>query len=163
VDNIIPTSPTDGYSHVNLNTFNDEYGRSVFTAKKVRFYCHTNGHTRKIHFYTRNNTIAQMTYDGSNTNNVKNLWTTGYTLLSDHTGYLPAATENTGSNLLYEPFFKAGSYHWSIRFSSGGRYKFECDDYANDYTQTTLHQIWVNTEVLSALTPKPSLSPTPGN
>ena len=145
VADTIPTSPTNGYSHVHLNTFKDANGNSVFGASKVRFYCQTSAHTRKIHFYTSNNVIDQMAYDGILSKNVASLWTSGFTPLSDHTGYLPAQTGDVLTIGLWDhPFYKVNSYHWNVR-SAG--YRYECDDFPNDNLKTTLHQIWVNTGI----------------
>ena len=148
VQGTVPISPTTGYSHVNLNQIIDGDGNSVFKAKSVRFYCHTSGHNRIIHFYTSNPTVDQMAYDGRSINNNVEIWTSGYTMLPGHTGYLPAATNYvvSGDNigLLTEPFFKWAYYHWNINSHSTNN-RFECDDFPGDYSQTTLHQIWVNT------------------
>ena len=144
VQGTVPISPTTGYSHVNLNQIIDGDGNSVFYAKSVRFYCHTSGHNRIIHFYTSNKIVDQMVYDGNDVNNNPILWNTGYTALSGHSGYLPAAVDSvyTDGGLWNIPYWKAGTNHWSIQ---GDGYRFECDDYPDGYSQTTLHQIWVNT------------------
>ena len=151
VENTIPTSPTTGYSHANLNIFKDGYGNSVLTAKKVRFYCETSAHTRKIHFYTANGIVDQMANDGLNTRNAIWLWRgNNVTTLSDHTAYLPTQTDavwspSTTLGLWNSPFFKGNNYHWNIR---GFGTRFECDDWNNGYNQATLHQIWVNTGIV---------------
>ena len=50
----------------------------------------------------------------------------------------------------YSNGYQHVSYHWGVR---GDNEQWECDDYPNDASQTTLHQIWVE------LTPPPP--PTP--
>jgi hypothetical protein len=97
VDYTVPISPTEGYSHAHLDIFKDEYWNGFLRAKKVRFYCQTSAHNRVIHFYTSNDVINQMAFDGIHWKNDYSLWTTGYTTLSDHTGYLPAATNRIWS------------------------------------------------------------------
>jgi hypothetical protein len=153
VQGTVPISPTTGYSHVNLNQIIDGDGNIVFNAKSVRFYCHTSGHTRKIHFYTSNIVVDQIAYDGNDGNNNPSIWNTGYTLLSDHSGYLPAAVNNVLTDYtnggLYGglwnfPFFKLGTYHWAIQSSNN---RCGCDDSPSDNSQydNRLHQVWVNT------------------
>jgi hypothetical protein len=146
VQGTVPISPTTGYSHANLNQIIDGDGNSVFNAKSVRFYCHTSGHTRKIHFYTSNSIVDQIAYDGRSINNNVGIWTSEYTVLPGHTGYLPAATNSFASGetigLFREPFFTWYTYHWNINSYNN---RFECDDFPADNSQSTLHQIWVNT------------------
>jgi len=68
------------------------------------------------------------------------LWTSGTSKFSDHTANLPDASGSVYSTSLTEfPFFKAGTYHWAIK---GIDTRFECDDYHNGYSKSTLHQIW---------------------
>jgi hypothetical protein len=152
VGDTIPLSPTNGYSHTNLNKFKDQYGNSVFTANKVRFYCQTSAHNRKIHFYTSNTVVGLMAYDGSNKNNLVSFWTNNFTALSDHTGFLPAqatfASASANIGLRDLPFYKKSYYHWAIR---GSGTRFNCDDASGNFSRTTLHQIWVNTGIVIKL------------
>ena len=157
VQGTIPTSPTSGYSHVLLNTFQDERGNVVFTAKKTRFYCKTSDHTRVVHFYTSDTVVNQMALEGNAGYNAPSHWNTGHTLMSDHTAYLPATTNGAytgqGSQFWNFPFYEVGVHHWNIQ---GVGYWFECDDSPNSYQYTTLHQVWVNVDA----TAPPSSAPT---
>jgi hypothetical protein len=138
----IPTSPTTGYSEINVNTFVDNLSRPLFTVAKVRFYCETALHARKIHFYTPNAIVAQMTYNGGTTGNTASVWKTGFTKYADHTAFLPAATDSVYGTLTNFPFLSGTSYYWCI---AGFGSNYRCDDVAAGATYTTLHQIWVNT------------------
>ncbi len=130
-----PTSPTEGYSHVWLN----DLGLTAADVDSVRFYCHTSGHGRKVHFSTSDATIKSFLIDGSATGNKVSLWTSGTNKFSDHTANLPDATTHTYTTLTNHPFFKGGTYHWIIKGSAS---RFECDDYPGGYAESTLHQIW---------------------
>jgi len=168
VQGTIPTSPTNGYSHVLLNSFQDEEGNSVFKARKTRFYCTTSDHTRVMHFYTSDTVVNQMAFEENDAYNAPSHWSTGYTLMSDHTAFLPATTNavanfftNQQSQFWNFPFYDSGAHHWGIK---GVGYRFECDDYPNSNQYTTLHQVWVNVDATvppsSAPTAVPSASPT---
>eukprot|EP01041_Mallomonas_annulata_P005096 gene5096-10194_t len=160
VEGIIPTSPSSGYSHVMMTHFKDASGgNNIFSIDKIRFYCETTSHSRKIHFYTSNSMIKQVTLNGLKTSNIPSHWNTGFTTFSDHNAFLPATANNARNNYNNtndnsnnssesqqfhdHPFFTNESYHWNIRSTSTGHSRYECDDYANDSSQTTLHQIWV--------------------
>ena len=131
-----PTSPTEGYSHVWLN----DLGLTASDVDSVRFYCHTSGHSRKMHFSTSDATIKSFLIDGSTTGNAFSLWTSGTNKFSDHTAYLPDASSSVWSTTLTEfSFYKSGNYHWAIK---GDNSRFECDDGQGDYAESTLHQIW---------------------
>ena len=105
VSGTIPISPTTGYSHINTNGFVDYKANKLFQFTKVRFYCHSSLHTRKIHFYTPNSIVVQMAYDGGSTGNTVSAWTTGFTAYADHSGILPAGTTNTLGTLTNFPFY----------------------------------------------------------
>ncbi|XP_065831683.1 uncharacterized protein [Oscarella lobularis] len=138
----LPTDP-DGYSHQLLNA----YGISSGWAQELRFYCKTSNHNRVIHFTTKNRNIIKTAYDGKKHFGIGD-WTGGYSTQDDHSGYLPKATTNlwatqqTTPGFTDFPFYKGGTYHWGIApASSSGR--FECDDYPDNYKQSTIHRIWV--------------------
>ena len=135
VQGTAPTSPTEGYSHVWLN----DLGLTASDVDSVRFYCHTSGHSRKMHFSTSDATIKSFLIDGNTTGNKVSLWTSGTNKFSDHTANLPDATTHTYTTLTNHPFFKGGTYHWIIKGSAS---RFECDDYPGGYAESTLHQIW---------------------
>ena len=137
VEGTIPTDPNNGYSHVNVDHFS---GWAEADVEDVRFYCHTAYHSRVIHFKTSNSFQAGAAWDGSTSGNSVGYWTSGYTPLPGHSAHLPGAANYVRSNGLTDhPFFLSSMYHWQIR--SGTRW--ECDDYANSYQHTTLHQVWV--------------------
>jgi len=135
VQGTAPTSPTEGYSHVWLN----DLGLTASDVDSVRFYCHTSGHSRKMHFSTSDATIKSFLIDGNTTGNKVSLWTSGTNKFSDHTANLPDATTHAYTTLTNHPFFKGATYHWIIKGSAS---RFECDDYPGGYAESTLHQIW---------------------
>ena len=137
VQGTAPTFPTEGYSHVWLN----DLGLTASDVDSVRFYCHTSGHSRKMHFSTSDATIKSFLIDGSTTGNAVSLWTSGTNKFSDHTAYLPDASiyASGTASLTDHPFYKGATYHWIIKGSAS---RFECDDYTGNYAQSTLHQIW---------------------
>gem|GEM_PF-2288128 len=135
VDNQLPISP-NGYSHTTLQTLG--YGLSDFDD--VRFYCHSTGHNRSIHFKTNQASIRQAAFAGTGNLAVSD-WTSGFTPLAGHSGYLPAQTASTwGTGDLTEfPFYVSSTYHWAIR---AWGYRFECDSPEQMGPQDTVHQIW---------------------
>eukprot|EP01041_Mallomonas_annulata_P010661 gene10661-22254_t len=122
VENSIPISPTDGYSHVFLNQFKDASGNNVFSAKAVRFYCESSNEQPKIHFYSFDTHTLRMTSTSLSMDNLE-------PHLNSRTIELPGHD------------FINNDYHWSIRAQGS---KWECNANNNDYSQATLHQIWVN-------------------
>ncbi len=108
----------------------------------MRFYCHTDGHSRKIHFLTTNSTVRDDALNGT-PNAGANSWSAGVTLLTGHTANLPAATNSSHGGategLLAYPFYKSSTYHWSVR---GNGDRWECDDRVLNDVRETLHQIW---------------------
>jgi len=109
---------------------------------EVRFFCETSLHGRVIHFKTPNEWQRSVAFSGSPTvPNLASQWTSGFTTLSGHSAYLPAATTDVYAATLWEfPFYKGGNYHWAMR-GAGGRW--ECDDYADSAGYTTRHSIYV--------------------
>merc|ERR1712216_793975 len=96
VQGTAPTSPTEGYSHVWLN----DLGLTAGDVDSVRFYCHTSGHSRKMHFSTSDATIKSFLIDGRTTGNTASLWTSGTSKFSDHTAYLPDVSNGVWSTTL---------------------------------------------------------------
>ena len=141
VQSTVPTDPNTGYSHVDVDHFN---GWAEADVEDVRFYCHTAAHNRVVHFKTSNSFQAGVAWDGSSAGNSAGKWNSGYTELSGHSANLPAATTSVYSGATDGfwnfPFYKGAAYHWGIR---GQGNRFECDDNARSYQQTTLHQVWV--------------------
>ena len=62
VEGTIPTDPTSGYSHINLD---DLDGFTEDAVEEVRFYCTTSHTSRVIHFKTGNAFQAGVAFDGS--------------------------------------------------------------------------------------------------
>jgi hypothetical protein len=119
---------------------------------EARFYCDTSEHERIIHFTTSNEDImamamdlsAPMAWDHSD-------WSSGFTEMSGHTGYLPALTSHhlESESLTEFPFYVSGLYHWGMRAHDT---RWECDgnalggpdiDDETGYDYTTTHHIWV--------------------
>eukprot|EP01041_Mallomonas_annulata_P004232 gene4232-8421_t len=147
-DTIPPISPTNGYSHTYLNSFTDVHRKSIFSASRVRFYCETSLHPRRISFFTSNAEVLQMATTGNMENNHPGHWNTDFTAMGDHTAYLPGATTHVcphaGNSACDEekseskselnstsmrgfsskPFFMAGNYNWNIGYQN----QFQCDD-----------------------------------
>jgi len=67
-------------------------------------------------------------------------WTTETTKFSDHTAYLPDATDlvYTTSSLTDAVFYKGNTYHWGMKIQGS---RWECDDFSFN-SANTLHQIW---------------------
>jgi hypothetical protein len=145
--NVLPTSATDGYSYQNL----DKTGYSLVDIEALRFYCHTSGHGRKIHFSTNNAKIKEIGHTGNSIGNTPAIWTNveTTTLLGGHTGILPLTTEietkqSNDGGLHSFPFYKDGTSHWGVR---GGGDRWECDNYPDDRSKDTLHNIWARIPV----------------
>jgi len=154
VPGTIPTDPTGGYSHVNLQ---DMDGFSRFSVADVRFYCHTSNHDRKIHFKTSHSFQLGVAFNGSLSGNDPSYWNSDYTALAGHTAYLPGSAHYafTGSSdgFWNFPFYESDWYHWGIR---GAGDRFECDDFPASSAYTTLHQVWVR-QHSTAPTPQPTM------
>ena len=133
----IPTSPTTSQSHVRLGT---TYGVAAANVDKLRVYCHTSGHGRIIHFtHTASAQIEQILFDSGSAS--ASSWSgTGYTPMSDHTGYLPGEASSTVSYNAWDfPFFSSHKRHFAVRPQS---HRYECDDNCVNGC-TTLHQMWM--------------------
>lgn len=138
---VIPTSTSDGYSHVNVDDL--EYSKS--DIEDVRFECMTSRHNRKIHFKTNNAMVIGGAFDGDMVNSQPRYWT-NFTKLSGHNARLPAATNKVNSethDFSYFPFFKSdtASAYWNIQ------HRWDCDDDSAGYDaesfEETSHLIWV--------------------
>ncbi|HZO17223.1 MAG TPA: fibrinogen-like YCDxxxxGGGW domain-containing protein [Polyangiaceae bacterium] len=131
-----PIDPVGGYSHASIAHL------QALPHTEIRLYCRTSAHTRKIHFKT--STQAVDYFRGLATNSPA-YWTTGFTPLEEHTGYLPLIADGffdqPGEDRMTEfPFYLGATYHWGIK---GLGNRWECDDYPNNESNTTLHQVWV--------------------
>lgn len=137
----LPTSPTNGHSHWHLGPALGY--TSVEDVLDVRFYCSHERHSRVMHFKTSNYHIRAVAVSGNNGHdNSPVYWNTGWTALSNHSAYLPAATTYTSNygDFADRPFYGT-NVQWSI-YSYGP----SCDD--TDYwyffhREKSSHQIWV--------------------
>jgi len=117
---------------------------NTLSFTNVRFYGKTNFHSRIIHFKTSlSNVLSYMKVGTGDFSNIQN--GANHTVLSGHTANLPASTANFFSNqgnisITNFPFWLVATYHWGIG-ADGGRW--EVDDYPNNSSQSTYHQIWV--------------------
>jgi hypothetical protein len=113
-----------------------------FTFTELRFYAKTSLHARVIHFKTSNaNTIS---YFKTGTGSMSGI-ATSFTSLTGHSAYLPASTahyivDQGNSAMTNFPMYLSGTYHWGIKGSS---LRWEVDDFLNNYTYNTYHQIWI--------------------
>ena len=138
--NALPTDELNGYSHRYL-------GNMMYSANDIqdlRFYCQSTGHGRIIDFKTSNANIKTMVVTGNAAVNALGNWNSGFTPLPGHTGILPAAADSVlagPSDVLSDfPFFKSAANHWGV---GGLGNRWECDDYPNDQSLGTRHNIWV--------------------
>jgi len=146
-----PTSPDSGYSHVNVN---DLAGYLEGDIAEVRFYCTSSQHSRVVHFKTATPFQAGAAWDADLGGNTPSYWTTGYTPLVGHTGYLPGTTTTTHTSSS-GGFFDAAFYSqepgaenshqiWCIYYAGA---LYECDDYAGQvgtgYQFSTRHHVYV--------------------
>jgi hypothetical protein len=108
---------------------------------KLQFFCTTDKHSRIVHFETEDAGLLEYFKNGfgSGAN-------PSYELFPDHTAtYIPQCAPdslvNSGDNAMTNfPIFTPGIAHWGI----GGIDRWECDDYPNDNSATTFHQIYVD-------------------
>ena len=113
-----------------------------FTFDSVRFYCETSAHNRILHF--KSSVPGVVSYIQSGNGTMDGL-STNFVSLAEHNANLPATIDDhfvhQGEQALTNfPFYKAASDHWGIK-GSGGRW--ECDDYAGNGSNDTLHRIWI--------------------
>lgn len=131
-----PIDPTNGFSHYSPA----QLAQAVFS--ELRFYCQTNLHARILHFKT--SSAGAIAYLRAAAANSPMYWSSGFTTYPDHTANLPAATDSAenapNSGLTDFPYYKGAAYHWGLR---GFGNRWECDDYPNDSSASTLHQVWV--------------------
>jgi len=136
-----PLSPTGSYSHIWL----DDLSLTADNVESVRFYCTSSGHSRVVHFETSNVFAKSALVSDTATGNKLSYWTSGTTKFSDHTAFIPDATNEFLNSIVEFPFYKAGENHWAIRGDQSGD-RWECDDApyqtgARDRF-STVHQIW---------------------
>lgn len=113
-----------------------------FTVSDIRFYGISSGHSRIMHFTT--SLAGCISYFQTGSGDCVGI-ETSHTELGDHTANLPDAVANyfinQGDLAMTEfPFWLGGTYHWGIR---GEGLRWEVDDYPNNSSLSTYHQIWV--------------------
>ncbi len=135
VGSILPTDPTNGFSHTSLT----ELGVPLGSVNDIRFYCTSSLHNRVIDFKTSQSSILDIAYNGSGTSSPSD-WTMGTTPLAGHTAHLPASTTSAGGASFAGTFifYQHMTAHWAVRAS--GSY-WECDD-PHGANPDTLHQVW---------------------
>ena len=115
---------------------------NTMTFSELRFYAKTSGHERIINFKTsHSNTINYFKTGSGNMSGIAS----NYSALEGHTAYLPGSTMDYITNqgdlaMTNFPFWLAYTYHWGIK---GGGFRWEVDDFPNDSSNNTFHQIWI--------------------
>ena len=141
VPGVFPTDPDNSFSHASASQLATL--RPVSSA--VRMYCETSGHERVMHFRMDLPEVLDYLTDTAPSNEVS-WWRTESTPLDGHTALLPNITDTVRSGvpgderLVNFPFFQFGEIHWGIR---GSGFRWECDDYPNNDSEDTLHQVWL--------------------
>lgn len=109
---------------------------------ELRFYAKTSGHERIINFKTsHSNTINYFKTGSGNMSGIAS----NYSALEGHSANLPGNMQNYFSNegdlaMTEFPFWLNATYHWGIK---GGGNRWEVDDWPNDSSNNTFHQIWI--------------------
>ena len=107
----------------------------------MRFYCATSLHGRVIHFKTSHSNSINYVQTGTG----RMLGLAGsFTSLAGHSANLPGAATSFGQNygddaLVRFTFSVSGTWHWAVGFGS----RWECDDFAFNDVNDTVHQVWV--------------------
>jgi hypothetical protein len=115
---------------------------NTFTFTELRFYAKTSLHGRVIHFKTSH--LNTINYFKSGTGNMLGI-ASSFSSLAGHSAVLPGGTThyivNQGNIAMPNfPMYVSGAYHWGIR---GSDYRWEVDDFPNNYSNNTYHQIWI--------------------
>jgi hypothetical protein len=128
----------------------DQYG--AFEVDAVRLEATTTNHSRKIHFFTTDQTVIDATFtEQSDETDYTDFQGSPTALYDDHTANLPAAAGNGDADRRSDrlfgsafPFFNGGRYHWAVK-GTGNRWAV--DDYPIDngsgYQHSTVHRVWV--------------------
>ncbi|GAA4352150.1 hypothetical protein GCM10023185_11540 [Hymenobacter saemangeumensis] len=110
--------------------------------QELRFYGQTSAHGRVIHFKTSHApTLSYFRTGTGNTQGINN----SFTALPGHTANIPAQAVDFWTNqgnlaMTNFPFWLSSTYHWGIQ---GGGNRWEVDDYPNNFSQSTIHRIFV--------------------
>ena len=107
----------------------------------MRFYCATSLHSRVIDFKTSH--TNSINYAQTGLGRMLGL-ASSFTPLAGHSANLPGAATSFGQNygddaLVRFSFSVSGTWHWSVGFGS----RWECDDFAFNSANDTIHQVWV--------------------
>ncbi|NRA67242.1 MAG: hypothetical protein HRU19_22350 [Pseudobacteriovorax sp.] len=114
---------------------------AAIPATEMRFFCQSSAHDRTLHFITTGESCLQYTQRGlGSCAGIE----TEHRLLEDHSANLPAAAnefedDRQDDALLREPF-ASNDFSWTIG-KRGDRWA--CDDDAGDYSQATIHRVWL--------------------
>lgn len=123
----------------------------------VRLEAKTSNHSRKINYYSTNQSVIDSIVNDSTTVGHVEL-KSSIQKYPDHTSFLPDRVEDTnttgsnpnrifGNNFpMYgtDPRGDTSNLHWSM---GGSGNRWEVDDYPNNDSQTTIHKVWVRTEL----------------
>ena len=130
-----------------------------FNVSEVRFYGKTSGHSRTIHFKTSLTNVISYIKTGSGTMSGIN---GSFTTLTSHSANIPGNAINTFNNqgnlaLTNFPYWRGGIYHWGIKGNSN---RWEVDDYPRNFSQNTLHRVFIRA---NCDCPAQSSNPTDGS
>lgn len=119
-----------------------------FEINELRFYGISSGHSRTINFKTTQQNAIDYFQTGTgrvdtgggaaNTNRIQ----VNFTPLTGHNANLPASANNSFANQGEEAmrdhtFYNSGNQHWNITN------RWEVDDFPNNSSRSTHHQIWI--------------------
>lgn len=115
---------------------------NTFTYTDLRFYGAAGDHGRVLNFKTSH--AGTISYFNTGTGSCSGI-ESSFTALAGHTANLPASSNsfmsNQGTAAMTEyPFYQISTYHWGIGSSVA---RWELDNYPNDSSQNSYHQIWV--------------------
>jgi hypothetical protein len=111
-----------------------------FDFEELKFYWITSNHDRVMHF----STTSCIDYFRTGTWNCSGI-SENFTPQKGHTSVFPTSGSSFFSNqwdlaMTNFPFFISGNYHWWIR---GINNRWEVDDYSNNSSMDTHHQIYI--------------------
>lgn len=115
------------------------------TFSSVRFFAQ-NQDGKIIHFITRDPRVINYIKTGNGQIPIETPnW---YTLLADHNSSIPQNATSRWTNqgdwaLNYAPFYIGSSKHWDAGLPQGNKLRWEVDDYPNNNSKATIHQVWV--------------------
>lgn len=117
---------------------------AALSASEARFYGRSSGHGRVVHFVTHD--AACMTYLSTGTGTCTGIYAR-HRALADHTANilereLMGFSDQGDLAVTNFPFYQGALHHWGVR---GNDMRWEVDDYPNDASRSTMHQVWVRT------------------